>query len=205
MAETVHSRALAMPVLVVWQARQLTRKDLLKKHLQRQRQRSDRAAEAFDIMPLTFNLPKESLAFHEAFARCADEAKEAAEAADAAGGSASTPISIVEKTLRTGAGHAAYPTAAASSEGAAAAACVAAGGDASSASASSRGGAVTVVTSTSTVLLVFLPLVLLLFFLSRERFEREQCEARQRVRSRRRPCSSLLVMPSLSFDSSCIQ
>jgi hypothetical protein len=35
------------------QARHLTRKDLLKKHLQRQRQLSERLAESFDIMPLT--------------------------------------------------------------------------------------------------------------------------------------------------------
>ena len=62
------------------QARQLTRKDMLAKHLMRQRQRSERASEAFDIMPLTFALPKESLAFTDAFSRCADEAV-AAEAA----------------------------------------------------------------------------------------------------------------------------
>ena len=54
------------------QARQLTRKDLLKKHLHRQRKLSERAAEAFDIMPLTFSLPSESLAFHDAFAECAE-------------------------------------------------------------------------------------------------------------------------------------
>ena len=67
------------------QARQLTRKDLLKKHLQRQRQRSERAGGLFDIMPLTFALPKESLAFTDAFSRCADDAKGAT---DAAGGGA---------------------------------------------------------------------------------------------------------------------
>ena len=57
------------------QARQLTRKDLLKKHLHRQRKLSERAAEAFDIMPLTFSLPSESLAFHDAFSVCEGLAK----------------------------------------------------------------------------------------------------------------------------------
>jgi hypothetical protein len=66
------------------QARHLTRKDLLKKHLQRQRQLSDRLAESFDIMPLTFTLPAELLAFTEAFSMAADAAKEAAAAAEAA-------------------------------------------------------------------------------------------------------------------------
>ena len=56
------------------QARQLTRKDLLKKHLQRQQRLSERAAEAFDIMPLTFTLPAELLPFTDAFSRCAEEA-----------------------------------------------------------------------------------------------------------------------------------
>ena len=71
------------------QARQLTRKDLLKKHLHRQRMRSDRAAEAFDIMPLTFALPKESLGFTDAFSRCADDAAAAAASAAAAATDAS--------------------------------------------------------------------------------------------------------------------
>jgi hypothetical protein len=66
------------------QARHLTRKDLLKKHLQRQRQLSERLAESFDIMPLTFTLPAELLAFTEAFSVAADAAKEAAAAAEAA-------------------------------------------------------------------------------------------------------------------------
>ncbi|KAL1496782.1 hypothetical protein AB1Y20_014370 [Prymnesium parvum] len=51
-------------------ARNLTRKDMLKKHLQRARQlRGD----AFDIMPLTYALPAEYLLFVDAYSRCADE------------------------------------------------------------------------------------------------------------------------------------
>ena len=67
------------------QARQLTRKDLLKKHLHRQRKLSERAAREFDIMPLTFTLPSESLAFTDAFSRCADDAAEAEALAAAEG------------------------------------------------------------------------------------------------------------------------
>ena len=51
-------------------ARNLTRKDLLKKHLQRARQlRGD----AFDIMPLTYALPQEYLNFVDSYSRVADE------------------------------------------------------------------------------------------------------------------------------------
>ena len=77
------------------QARHLTRKDLLKKHLQRQMQLSERAAEAYDIMPLTFTLPSEFLAFTDAFARSAEEEAEAeaalAEAAEDGTDTAVTP------------------------------------------------------------------------------------------------------------------
>ncbi len=52
------------------QSKNLTRKDLLKKHLQRQRQLSGRSSE---LMPLTYVLPAEYLAFVEAYARCEEE------------------------------------------------------------------------------------------------------------------------------------
>jgi len=60
------------------QSRQLTRKDLLKKNLHRRNAVvSGRLAEACDILPLTFILPKEYVAFCDAFARCAEAEGEA--------------------------------------------------------------------------------------------------------------------------------
>ena len=60
------------------QSRQLTRKDLLKKNLHRRHAVvSGRLAEACDILPLTFILPKEYVAFCDAFARCAEAEGEA--------------------------------------------------------------------------------------------------------------------------------
>lgn len=73
----------AFAELLPWQrvnhfphSRNLTRKDLLKKHLQRARSMPGRS-EAYDIMPLTFALPAEYNAFAMAFAECRDEAEAA--------------------------------------------------------------------------------------------------------------------------------
>jgi hypothetical protein len=52
-------------------ARELTRKDLLKKNLSRYQCLGGRMAKAFAVLPSTFVLPKEYLAFAEAFGRAA--------------------------------------------------------------------------------------------------------------------------------------
>ena len=63
-----------MSHLLVWQkvnhfedSKQLTRKDLLKKNLQRFTDMSGKAADAFEIMPQTFLLPHEYTQFVKAF------------------------------------------------------------------------------------------------------------------------------------------
>jgi hypothetical protein len=65
---------LNMAHLLIWQrvnhfedSKQLTRKDLLKKNIQRYTDMSGRAAEAFEIMPQTFLLPHEFTQFVGAF------------------------------------------------------------------------------------------------------------------------------------------
>jgi tubulin polyglutamylase TTLL5 len=55
-------------------SRQLTRKDLLKKNLERARAAPGRA-DAYDVMPLTFALPAEYNAFAMAFAACREHAE----------------------------------------------------------------------------------------------------------------------------------
>ena len=63
------------------QSRQLTRKDLLKKHLQRQRQGAGAAAAGLRdaIMPLTFSLPAEYVAFVDAFSQAPRSRRDHAE------------------------------------------------------------------------------------------------------------------------------
>ena len=65
---------LSLPTMLVWQrvnhfhdSKQLTRKDLLKKNLQRYTGMGGRAAGAFEIMPQTFLLPQEYIHFVQAF------------------------------------------------------------------------------------------------------------------------------------------
>jgi len=67
-------------------ARELTRKDLLKKNLSRYQCLGGRMARAFGVLPPTFVLPKEYLAFAEAFGRAAYRGGEASETGGAAYG-----------------------------------------------------------------------------------------------------------------------
>jgi tubulin polyglutamylase TTLL5 len=71
--------------LIVWQrvnhfsdSKQLTRKDLLKKNLQRYADMSNKTASEFEIMPLTFLLPQEYNSFVKAFTEIQSRGKEVA-------------------------------------------------------------------------------------------------------------------------------
>jgi tubulin polyglutamylase TTLL5 len=72
----------ALNELLPWQrvnhfphSRQLTRKDLLKKNLQRARAAPGRS-DGYDVMPLTFALPAEYNSFAMAFAACREQAEQ---------------------------------------------------------------------------------------------------------------------------------
>jgi len=60
-------------------ARQLTRKDWLKRHLQRYRAIPGRVGDSFDIMPVTYTLPGEFQAFAEDYLSRAQEFRESQE------------------------------------------------------------------------------------------------------------------------------
>ena len=69
-----------MSRLLVWQranhfigAKNVSRKDFVKRNIERAQKFSARAKNVFDIMPLTFILPKEYVAFLETFSDLEDK------------------------------------------------------------------------------------------------------------------------------------